>query len=392
MLREKLLATLGIALLFAVGLATAAVADPLPTTPEPTTTTTTATDPPTTTTTSTSTVTTTASPEPTTTSAPPTTSTTAGTPPPRKAEVPRHALPKGSTVRDTPAGRLRASHPRRKKHRRRVSKPLRVTPPLGAGNYVFPVVGDAGYGDSYGGFRGDVRGKWHHGDDIFAPLGAPVVAVADGTVNRVGWHRIGGWRLWVRTGAADQFYYAHLSGYTPSIFHSRHVKAGQVIGFVGNTGDAFSGAAHLHFEVHPHQLLRLRYDGAVNPTSYLDSWLRMRAVEAPVPMHPRLPRQPRFRSEARLVFRQLLAVRSAVDPAAATVEALEIDRPEATAALPPQLLPLRREQAIATAAAGSSALTIPLLVGLLSVAVFVAAPVLATLGLGRLWRARVEER
>ena len=69
----------------------------------------------------------------------------------------------------------------------------------------------------------------------------------------------------MRDAAANQFYYAHLSGYAPRVFHTRHVRAGDVLGFVGNTGDAFASPPHLHFEVHPHQLLRLRYDGAVNP-------------------------------------------------------------------------------------------------------------------------------
>ena len=88
-----------------------------------------------------------------------------------------------------------------------------------SGQLLFPVVGVSGYGDSYGAFRGDVHGKWHHGDDIFAALGTPVVAVANGTINRVGWHPRGGWRLWVRDAAANQFYYAHLSGYAPRVFH-----------------------------------------------------------------------------------------------------------------------------------------------------------------------------
>ena len=196
-----------------------------------------------------------------------------------------------------------------KKRRRKISKPLKVTPPLGQRDFIFPVVGISDYADTYGAFRADVPGNWHHGDDIIAPLGAPVVAVASGTINRVGWEKVGGWRLWVRDSASDEFYYAHLSGYAPSDFHSKHVRAGQVIGFVGNTGDAFGGAPHVHFEIHPRQLLRLGYDGAVDPTTYLDSWKHVQSVDAPLPVHPRLPRQPLFRQQASYIFRELLAAR-----------------------------------------------------------------------------------
>ena len=278
---------------------------------------------------------------------------------------------------DAASANVRPTRPHRKKHRHRVSKPLKVTPPLGLGAYVFPVVGVSGYGDSYGAFRGDVHGKWHHGDDIFAPLGAPVVAVANGTINRVGWHKRGGWRLWVRDAAANQFYYAHLSGYAPRVFHTRHVRAGDVLGFVGNTGDAFASPPHLHFEVHPHQLLRLRYDGAVNPTTYLESWSRLRSVHAPFPVHPRLPRHPSLRREARMVFRQLLVARHLIEQPT-PVEQPEVDRPaRRNAGSTSQLLALREEPAAPTASAGSGRPTIPLLSALLVIAVFVATPALA---------------
>ena len=252
-----------------------------------------------------------------------------------------------------------------------------MTPPLGQGAYVFPVVGVSGYGDSYGAFRGDVHGKWHHGDDIFAPLGAPVVAVANGTINRVGWHKRGGWRLWVRDAAANQFYYAHLSGYAPRVFHTRHVRAGDVLGFVGNTGDAFASPPHLHFEVHPHQLLRLRYDGAVDPTTYLDGWLRMRSVHAPFPVHPRLPRRPMFRREARQVFRQLLVARHLIEQPTTPFEPPQIDHRAHRSAPSPQLESVREEPAMPTVSAGGSTPTVPLLAALLVIAVFVATPALA---------------
>lgn len=259
-----------------------------------------------------------------------------------------------------------------------------VTPPLGLDSYVFPVVGVSGYGDSYGAFRGDVHGKWHHGDDIFAPLGAPVVAVANGTINRVGWHKVGGWRLWVRDTAANEFYYAHLSGYSLSVFHSKYVRAGDVLGFVGNTGDAYTGVSHLHFEVHPHQLLRLRYDGAVDPTTYLNSWLRMGSVHAPFPVHPRFPRHPRLRREARHVFRQLLVARHLIEQPSRLIEQKQVDRPAGRSApSTPQLLTSRDEPAIPAVSAGNATPTIPLLAGLLIIAVFVATPLFATIVLAR---------
>jgi len=183
-----------------------------------------------------------------------------------------------------------------------------VTPRLGLTGYAFPVVGGVSYGDSYGGFRGDVPGNWHHGDDIFATLGTPVVAVADGTLNRVGWERLGGWRLWVRDHNRNQFYYAHLSGYSPLALRSKFVKKGDVIGFVGNTGDAFTTPPHLHFEIHPHQLLRLDYNGAVDPTSYLDGWRHVAKPHLPYPAHPPFPAGA-VRKEARYIWRELLAAR-----------------------------------------------------------------------------------
>jgi hypothetical protein len=152
------------------------------------------------------------------------------------------------------------------------SRPPSVTPPLGGTNYVFPVYGQTAWGDSFGASRPDVSGGWHHGDDIFAPLGTPLLAVAHGTVFAVGYERLGGWRLWLRDDEGNLFYYAHLSAYSPLAVDGAIVNAGDVLGFVGNTGDAEGGAYHLHFEVHPLGLLERGYDGAVDPTSYLRSW------------------------------------------------------------------------------------------------------------------------
>jgi murein DD-endopeptidase MepM/ murein hydrolase activator NlpD len=153
-----------------------------------------------------------------------------------------------------------------------VRQPPQVTPRLTAGGYVFPVYGPSSFTDTFGGPRSDVSGGWHHGDDIFAPLGAPVLAVAAGTVFSVGWNRVGGNRLWLRDGQGNLFYYAHLSAFTPLALNGNRVNAGDVLGFVGNTGDAQGTPTHLHFEIHPVGLIGLGYDGAVNPTTYLLAW------------------------------------------------------------------------------------------------------------------------
>ena len=157
------------------------------------------------------------------------------------------------------------------------SLPPAITPNLGESGYAFPVYGALlGFGDTFGASRPDVASGWHHGDDIFAPLGAPVLAVAHGVVFSVGWERAGGRRLWLRDDRGNEFYYAHLSAYSPLAVNGAIVKTGDVLGFVGDTGDAEGTPFHLHFEIHPVGLLDRGYDGAVDPTSYLRSWRRVK--------------------------------------------------------------------------------------------------------------------
>jgi murein DD-endopeptidase MepM/ murein hydrolase activator NlpD len=149
-----------------------------------------------------------------------------------------------------------------------------VTARLSSGGYVFPVYGTASFGDSFGGPRPDVAGGWHHGEDIFAAKGTPLLAVADGTLHTIGFNRLGGYRLWLRDSQGNEFYYAHLSAYSPLAVEGRSVQAGDVIGFVGDTGDADGGAPHLHFEIHPAAMAGLGYDGVVAPYTILLAWRR----------------------------------------------------------------------------------------------------------------------
>jgi murein DD-endopeptidase MepM/ murein hydrolase activator NlpD len=178
--------------------------------------------------------------------------------------------------------------------------PTDIDAPLSPQGYVFPVYGPASFTDTYGAPRATVT--WHHGEDIFAPLGAPILAVADGTVFSVGWNDIGGFRFWLRDRQGNQFYYAHLSAFSPLAVDGNEVRAGQVVGFVGNTGDAQTTPYHLHFEIHPVALLPMGYDGVVKPYPYLLAWRRLQDVSLaaghgwapPVPPSAQAPRPGAF--------------------------------------------------------------------------------------------------
>lgn len=131
--------------------------------------------------------------------------------------------------------------------------------------FVFPVGGAATIGGPFGAARAST-GRPHEGNDIFADFGTPVVAVADGILANVGTLPISGNRLWLYADTGDQFFYAHLSAFSANAVNDRHVEAGEVLGYVGNTGDAEPTPPHVHFEIHP--------DGgdAVDPNKHLVAW------------------------------------------------------------------------------------------------------------------------
>jgi murein DD-endopeptidase MepM/ murein hydrolase activator NlpD len=158
--------------------------------------------------------------------------------------------------------------------------PLKLHPKLTAGRYVFPVYGPVAFIDTFGAKRSDET--FHHGDDVFGNLGQPILAVTDGTLFNVGYQKIGGYRLWLLDKQGNQFFYAHLSAYSTLAHNGAHVRAGQVIGFMGNTGDAEGTPVHLHFEIHPVSLLFLGQDGAVDPTRYLRAWKHQKDLPFPV--------------------------------------------------------------------------------------------------------------
>ena len=137
--------------------------------------------------------------------------------------------------------------------------------------YAFPVLGDGvSFSDDYGAPRAGTG--WHQGNDLFGPMGTPIVAVADGVLSKVGVNTLGGNRLWLTDDAGHEYYYAHLSAYAPGMADGVRVRAGQVIAFLGNTGQAITTPPHLHFEIHPGG------GDSVNPYPYLIAWQRNASV------------------------------------------------------------------------------------------------------------------
>ncbi|HEX2040187.1 MAG TPA: M23 family metallopeptidase [Acidimicrobiales bacterium] len=119
--------------------------------------------------------------------------------------------------------------------------------------FSFPVDEPFSFVDTFGAPRmtGTQFEHRHQGTDIFAPYGTPLRAVERGVVTRVGTDRLGGRKLWLVGASGTRYYYAHLSGYAPNVADGLVVEAGELVGYVGNTGNAQSTPPHLHFEAHP---------------------------------------------------------------------------------------------------------------------------------------------
>jgi len=180
----------------------------------------------------------------------------------------------------------------------------RVTVSLSArASLGFPVAGRdmTGIRSRFGAPRDGGR-REHHGVDIFAPRGTPVVAAVAGQVSRVRTSGLGGNVVWLRESGLDRrLYYAHLD--RQAVVEGAWVEPGDTLGFVGNTGNARTTPPHLHFGIY------LRGVGPVDPhfhlydpphdaegfngdTALVGRWARLGRAGAVVRSHPRADATP----------------------------------------------------------------------------------------------------
>ena len=176
-------------------------------------------------------------PSPSPTASPPAPATLAATMPaasPDPAPAPSSVAPPATTAVAAPADPARALD----------------VPAIGPSGVLLPVSGvrPEQLVDTYADARGE--GRVHDAIDIMAPRGTPVLAAVDGRVAKLFTSKLGGLTIYeFDPGARWVYYYAHLDRYADGLAEGATLRRGEVIGYVGSTGNASADAPHLHFEV-----------------------------------------------------------------------------------------------------------------------------------------------
>lgn len=147
----------------------------------------------------------------------------------------------------------------------------RPAAPVNIAGLIVPVAGISArqLSDTFTDARGTDR--VHDAIDIMAPEGTPVFAVADGSVEKLFDSKQGGLSLYqFEPSGRYVYYYAHLQRYAPGIVEDKTIRQGEVIGYVGYTGNAIPEAPHLHFAIFELGPEKKWWKGtAINPYSLL---------------------------------------------------------------------------------------------------------------------------
>ena len=117
--------------------------------------------------------------------------------------------------------------------------------------------------DTWGASRS--QGRRHEGIDIMAPRGTKVYSTTNGLIADLRDNNLGGKVIWVLGPSGSWHYYAHLNAHKRGLAIGDYVQKGDLLGYVGNTGNARYTAPHLHYGIY----LDGKGRGAVNPFPYL---------------------------------------------------------------------------------------------------------------------------
>ena len=128
----------------------------------------------------------------------------------------------------------------------------------------FPLAGPATWSNDWHAYRPCPTPHLHEGQDLDAPEGTPIVAIANSSVIGKGSDPASGNFVEIRNSRGTEFFYCHLSGYAPGIHTGQRVRQGQLLGYVGATGDATG--PHLHLQVEPNGV-------PAPPKPWIDRWL-----------------------------------------------------------------------------------------------------------------------
>jgi hypothetical protein len=156
----------------------------------------------------------------------------------------------------------------------------------------FPVAGEATWSNDWHAARCNPTPHPHKGIDIFAEAGTPLVAASDGRITQRGVGAVSGLHVEITDEGGVQYFYAHLSGFAPGLEYGQRVEMGDVIGYVGTTGNARGTSPHVHLELQPNGT-------PIPPKLFIDRWLEIaerkavrwaRSVRAKVVEAPHLQR------------------------------------------------------------------------------------------------------
>ena len=136
----------------------------------------------------------------------------------------------------------------------------------------FPVAGPAWWTNDWHACRAGCS-RFHQGLDIFAPSGTPLVAAADGFLSQKGAGGLCGIYVEITDANGVQYFYCHMSAHAPSLVVGQPIQVGQVVGFVGNTGNAISTPSHVHFEYQPNGV-------PAPPKPHVDRWVKLAEQKA----------------------------------------------------------------------------------------------------------------